>query len=201
MKRWCLLALACLCAPAWADQPFSLSGRISLRQDEQAYYGTLDWQHAGDRDDLSLTGPFGQGAAELHRDASGAVLQLPDGTRHEASTLQALADRLFGAPIPIAALPDWLRGIAPDAYLDAAGRPKRLVLPDWTVEWLRYDDTGHPVLISLQSATVGVRLHVDSWLEGLTPVAPPPTITAPDAASPAAAAPEPGSAAAPETQP
>lgn len=154
-----------LCGPVLADTPFNLSGRISIRQQEQAYYGTITWRHTERTDELTLAGPFGQGMAELRRNGDSAVLQLPNGERHEAPTLEALADRLFGAPLPIAALPDWIRGIAPDAHLDDQQRPLRLVLTDWTVEWLRYGDDGRPQLLSLESPDVGVRLRIDSWAD------------------------------------
>ena len=161
-----LLSLG-LCGVAQADAGFSLSGRISIRQQETAYHGTLSWQHSVAQDDLVLAGPFGQSMAELYRDEHGAVLSLPDGAQVRAETLDALAGRLFGTPIPIAALPDWLRGIAPDATKDKSGRPARLVVPEWIVEWLRYGDNGKPQLILIESSdsTVSVRLRVDSWEE------------------------------------
>ena len=165
MKSLFVVALGMLlCGPARADAPFTLEGRISIRQGEQAYHGTLHWRHTARTDELTLAGPLGQGAAELRRDGAAAVLRLPDGERHQAATLEALADRLFGAPLPLAELPDWIRGIAPDAQLDAQQRPQRLVRPDfWIVEWLRYDDSGRPQLLSLESQDVGVRLRIDSW--------------------------------------
>ena len=155
-----------VCSSALADAPFTLEGRISIRQGEQAYHGTLFWRHTERTDELTLTGPLGQGAAELRRDGGSAVLRLPDGGRHEAATLETLADRLFGAPLPLAELPDWIRGVAPEAQLDEQQRPLRLVRPDfWIVEWLRYDDAGRPQLLSLESQDVGVRLRIDSWAE------------------------------------
>jgi outer membrane lipoprotein LolB len=150
---------------AQADAGFVLSGRISVRQQDTAYHGTLNWSHDVAKDELLLAGPLGQGAAELRRDGQGVVLTLPNGEQHQAETLDALADRLFGAPIPIAALPNWLRGIAPDAVKDENGRPSRLVSQGWTVEWLRYDDKGKPQLISVEGKDVSVRLRVDSWEE------------------------------------
>ena len=165
MKRLFVIALGwLLCGPVHAEAPFTLNGRIAIRQGEQAYHGTLYWRHSARSDALTLTGPLGQGAAELRRDGNTAVLQLPDGQCHEAATLEALATRLFGAALPITALPDWIRGIAPDATLDAQQRPLLLVLPDaWSVEWLRYDDDGRPQLLQLESPEVGVRLRIDSW--------------------------------------
>ncbi|HTJ96436.1 MAG TPA: lipoprotein insertase outer membrane protein LolB [Rhodocyclaceae bacterium] len=152
-----------LCGVAQADAGFSLSGRISIRQQDTAYHGTLSWQHSSAQDELVLAGPLGQGMAELRRDEHGVVLTLPDGAQHQADTLDALAGRLFGTPIPIAALPDWLRGIAPDASKDEKGRPARLVLPDWTVQWLRYGENGKPQLLLIEGGDVSVRLRVDSW--------------------------------------
>ncbi|HWT54120.1 MAG TPA: lipoprotein insertase outer membrane protein LolB [Rhodocyclaceae bacterium] len=155
-----------LCGVALADAPFTLSGRIAIRQGEQAYNGALHWRHTADTDELTLAGPLGQGVAELRRDGEHAVLQLPNGERHEAATLEALADRLFGTPLPITALPDWIRGVAPDAQLDELKRPLRLVLPDfWMIQWLRYDDAGRPQLLSLENQDVGVRLRIDSWAD------------------------------------
>lgn len=177
MKSLFVIALGVLlCSSVQADAPFTLEGRISIRQGEQAYHGALHWRHSERADELTLAGPLGQGAAELRRDGMAAVLRLPDGERHEAATLEALADRLFGAPLPLAELPDWIRGIAPDAQLDEQQRPQRLVRPDfWIVEWLRYDDSGRPQLLSLESQDVGVRLRIDSWSdhadEGLTDAA------------------------------
>ena len=166
MRRFLILAWGVLVSGlVYADGAFSLAGRISIRHQDTAYHGTLNWQHSLDTDELVLAGPLGQGMAELRRDAKGVVLELPDNERHEADTLDALAGRLFGAPLPIAMLPDWIRGIAPDAHLDDMQRPRRLVLPDWTVEWLRYDDTGRLLLLSLESPEVGVRLRIDSWSE------------------------------------
>lgn len=175
MKQLFVIALGMfLCGPVFADAPFALEGRISIRQAEQAYQGSLYWRHTERSDELTLSGPLGQGAAELRRDGASAVLQLPDGERHEAATLEVLAERLFGAPLPLSELPDWIRGVAPDAQLDAQQRPMRLVLPDfWTVEWLRYDDAGRPQLLSLENQDVGVRLRIDRWADspgdGATP--------------------------------
>lgn len=154
--------------PAFADAPFSLAGRISIRHQETAYHGTLNWQHTQARDELALAGPVGQGMAELRRDDNGVVLLLPNGERHEAQTLDALAERMFGAQLPITALPDWIRGIAPQAERDEQQRPLRLVWSDWTVEWLRYDAAGRPQLLLLESPAVGVRLRIDSWTDGPT---------------------------------
>ena len=150
---------------AYADTGFALSGRISIRHQDAAYHGVIDWLHSDQTDELVLTSPLGQGVAELRRNGASAVLSLPNGERHEAATLEALAARLFGTPLPLAALPDWMRGIAPQAERNEARQPRRLVLPDWTVECLRYDEAGRPQLLSLESPDLALRLRIDRWDE------------------------------------
>ncbi len=150
---------------AYADNGFALSGRISIRHQDAAYHGVITWQHSAQADELILTSPLGQGMAELRRNGTTAVLSLPNGERHEAATLEALAARLFGAPLPLAELPSWLRGTAPEAERNEAQQPRRLVLPDWTIEWLRYDDAGRPQLLSLESPDLALRLRIDRWDE------------------------------------
>lgn len=160
-----LLCALLLSGVAFGDTGFALSGRISIRHQDAAYHGIIDWSHSDQADELVLTSPLGQGVAELHRNGALAVLSLPNGERHEATTLEALAARLFGAPLPLAALPDWMRGIAPEAERNEAQQPRRLVLPDWTVEWLRYDEAGRPQLLSLESPDLALRLRIDRWDE------------------------------------
>jgi outer membrane lipoprotein LolB len=120
----CLAALwlaACAELPA-ADAPLELGpalsrlnveGRISLRQGEQLSHMRFRWEHTPQSDTVLLMSPLGQGLAELVRDAGGARLMQPNQAAITADTLPQLAQRVFGAPLPLEAMADWLRGARP----------------------------------------------------------------------------------------
>lgn len=126
MRTWlaCLAALwlaACAELPA-ADGPLGLGpplsylnadGRISLRQGEQLSHMRFRWEHTPQGDVLLLMSPLGQGVAELVRDADGARLVQPNQATITAATLPQLAQRVFGASLPLEAVVDWLRGAQP----------------------------------------------------------------------------------------
>jgi outer membrane lipoprotein LolB len=127
MRPWlaCLVALllvACAESPPLSDVPLTLGpplqrlaaeGRISLRQGDRRDHLRFRWEHTPGSDVVLLMSPLGQGVAELVRDATGARLTQPNQPVIAADTLSQLAQRVFGAPLPLEAMADWLRGARP----------------------------------------------------------------------------------------
>lgn len=128
MRVWlyCLAALilaACAeLAPQADDAPrlgpplasVSAEGRISLRQGERRDHLRFRWEHTPGSDVVLLMSPLGQGLAELTRDRNGARLTQSNQATITADTLPQLAQRVLGAPLPLEAMADWLRGARPD---------------------------------------------------------------------------------------
>lgn len=124
MRFWlaCLVAAtlaACVELPSRIDESpalgppldrFSAAGRISLRQGERRDHLRFRWEHEPGSDVVMLMSPLGQGIAELTRDAAGARLVQPNQPLVIAASLPELAQRVVGAPLPLEALADWLRG-------------------------------------------------------------------------------------------
>lgn len=146
--------------PAQAED-FALTGRVSVRHENNAYQSNLAWDHADSNDRLILTTPLGQGIATLERDAEGAILRLPNGREWREETLDVLAGRLFSTPLPIASLADWICGIAPHAVRDDHGRPQSLLENGWQVTWLRYDAANKPQLLTVEGDNLVLRLLID----------------------------------------
>ena len=94
-------------------QQFSAEGRISLRQGERRDHLRFRWEHRPGNDIVLLMSPLGQGLAELTRDAAGARLRRPNQVAVVAGTLPQLAQQVFGAPLPLEHMADWLRGAEP----------------------------------------------------------------------------------------
>lgn len=138
-------------------QRFAADGRISLRQGERRDHLRFHWEHSAGSDVVLLMSPLGQGLAELARDAGGARLTQPNHPLIAADTLPQLAQRVFGAPLPLEALADWLRGARPALAGEADG---------WQVvvsETSAYRQHRLLRIIEARREDVEFKLIVDEW--------------------------------------
>lgn len=92
---------------------FAAEGRLSLRQGERRDHLRFRWEHEPGSDVVLLMSPLGQGLAELKRDATGATLKQANQPLLAADTLPQLAQQVFGTPLPLEAMADWMRGARP----------------------------------------------------------------------------------------
>ena len=98
-----------------AQPPPDLAGRLAIRVDASAktpsksFSADFDLRGNADRGTLRLTGPLGATLAEVRWQPGRAELADGQGTR-AFDTLDAMAQELFGEPMPLVALIDWLRG-------------------------------------------------------------------------------------------
>jgi outer membrane lipoprotein LolB len=131
-------------------QQFSMTGRMAVRQADTRHHVSIDWRHTPERDEILLATPFGQGIAELVRDASGARLTLADRRSVSAADWDTLAQEVFGVALPLNGAHRWLLG-------DPAGAA------GWRVTIHERDPAGLPTLIELERDEIEVRLKVDAW--------------------------------------
>lgn len=138
-------------------QQFTAEGRISLRQGDRRDHLRFRWEHAPGRDVVLLMSPLGQGMAELTRDAAGARLVQPNQATIAADTLAQLAQRVVGAPLPLEAMADWLRGARPALNGEEDG---------WRVEISETSAYRQHRLLRIMEAhreDVEFKLVVDDW--------------------------------------
>jgi outer membrane lipoprotein LolB len=120
MKRRALLSAALVgisgCANLGPQQPPpDLAGRLAVRVDASAttpsrsFSADFDLRGNSNRGTLRLSGPLGATLAEVRWLPGRAELADAQGTR-AYDTLDAMAQDLFGEPLPLIALIDWLRG-------------------------------------------------------------------------------------------
>ncbi len=120
MKRRGLLSATAFalsgCASLGPQQPPpDLAGRLAVRIDATAqapsrsFSADFDLRGNADRGTLRLTGPLGATLAEVRWQPGRAELADAQGAR-TYGTLDAMAQDLFGEPLPLVALTDWLRG-------------------------------------------------------------------------------------------
>lgn len=114
-------------------------GRLSVRVDSapvQAFSAAFELQGSADSGTLTLTSPLGTMLAEA-RWTPASVVWRSAGEQRSFKTLDEMTQQLTGTALPVAALFDWLRGIAtpssgwqPDLQEYALGRIQaRRVLP------------------------------------------------------------------------
>jgi outer membrane lipoprotein LolB len=117
-RRGALVAVAAVLAGCASVPPPArpdLSGRLSVRVEATAttpsrsFASDFDLRGDASRGALRLTGPLGATLAEVRWQPGQAELTDNQGTRR-FDTLDAMAQALFGEPLPLAALIDWLRG-------------------------------------------------------------------------------------------
>ncbi len=140
-------------------QGYSAEGRISLRQGERSDHLKFRWEHTRDSDTVLLMSPLGQGLAELTRDTTGARLRQPNQALIEADNLPQLAQRVFGAPLPLEAMAEWMRGAKPSLSGEIDG---------WQVlisDTLPYRQSRLLRVMEASRGDVEFKLIVDEWDE------------------------------------
>ena len=173
----CLCLLLAGCA-AIKEQPadslpvgdaFYLSGRVSVKFGTEAASGRITWQHDAASDELLFSAPLGQGVARIvWRDAV-ASLTTSDQKSYQAGDVETLTEQVLGWRLPLAGMPNWVRGRAAagapaQTQLDGSRRLAQLRQSGWLVEFLEYaGDKGPPWRLRMSREEVEIRLVIDQW--------------------------------------
>jgi outer membrane lipoprotein LolB len=148
---------------------FTLDGRLAVRHGEAHYSANLSWQHSVARDAILLSGPLGQGLAEMVRDDGGARLTLADHREFVAAGLDQLSAQVFGVALPLSGMARWVLGDATDGSVSASDdtlRPREMAVQGWTIELLEWESPASsalPTLIDVHRDDLGTRLKVLEW--------------------------------------
>ena len=150
---------------------YTLEGRVSVKRGDTARQAGLVWQHGLERDEIELSGPLGQKAAHLSRDAGGARLETASRETFTAANWGSLAERVLGVALPLDNLAHWVTATidmeaARDTQRDPAGRPLRVWDNGWQIDYRAYESAepdALPTLIELHCDDIDVRLKIDTW--------------------------------------
>jgi outer membrane lipoprotein LolB len=152
-----------------AGEAFQLSGRVSVKYGAEAASGKIAWQHDAEGDDLLISTPLGQGVARIVRRGGFANLTTSDQKVYQASDIETLTGQVLGWRLPLAGLPDWVRGrpvagTPAETQLDGSRRLAELKQSGWLVEFLDYaDGSALPSRLRLSRQEVEIRLIIDQW--------------------------------------
>lgn len=150
-------------------EAFYLSGRVAVKYGDEAASGRISWEHELNGDDLLFSSPLGQGVAHIVRRDGLVSLTTSDQKVYRADDVESLTETVLGWRLPLAGLPDWVRGRAAagapaQTKLDGSRRLAELRQSGWLVDFLAYDDaTGLPAKLRLSRENVEIRLAIDHW--------------------------------------
>ena len=152
------------------------AGRVGVNDGKEAFSASLRWQQNRDSYDIRLSGPLGQGVAQVTGTPEGVALRTSDreGTL-VAPTAEALIEQSLGWPLPVSGLRFWILGITmPDTpvvsrEIDRWGRLVRLEQSGWRIrytEYARVDGVDLPSKMELEHAPFSARIAVNRWEPG-----------------------------------
>ncbi len=151
---------------------FKLDGRVSVKTESQRFSGGLSWQRSSGDEQLLLTSPLGQGAAEISRKDGALVLIGADGAVITAANDELLLEKVLGLKLPLEGLVYWLSGLPRPgvtflAEQDQDGRMAALEQDGWRIEYDRFRALDGRMLPGRLFAQRGddleFRLVVDHW--------------------------------------
>jgi len=156
--------------PDWRFQ-----GRVAVSNGRQGGSGRIDWDQQGPMYQVQLSAPVTRQSWVLQGDGAGGgrLDGLGDGPRDGADARQLLLEAT-GWDVPVAQLPDWVRGLVlagvdeNGLQRDADGRPRHLQQDGWDVQYMEWypAQDGRPALPRRMEASRGaarVRVVIDQW--------------------------------------
>jgi outer membrane lipoprotein LolB len=165
------LLAACAALPEPSPPPpggFELSGRVAVHHPKDAASGKIFWRHSDDADELLITSPLGQGIARINRERDEYRLVTGDNQLYRASDAESLTEQALGWRLPLAGLPDWVRGRASPGRPAETRRNASGVLElrqdGWRIVYEEFRE-GRPFRLRLSRDDLEIRLIVDRWTD------------------------------------
>jgi outer membrane lipoprotein LolB len=146
------------------DQPFNVSGRLSVQVDGKGQVANFEWTHSPARDELSVNTPIGSTVARLTRDADGVTLEA-DGKHWQAPDVETLTESRLGWRLPLGNLVWWLRGRAAPGVPLTLSEDGSLLQQGWRIRFTA-DSTNpgpYPKRVDLERDNLSIRLVTYRW--------------------------------------
>ena len=151
-------------------ESFELQGRVFVRFGARAFSGSMRWRHALEIDEVWLSGPLGQTAAYIVRDANGAMLRTADQQTYRSISLDALMQDGLGWTLPLADLSYYVLDQVPPGdgtsttERDAEHRLLQVVRDGWKVTLIPGHESNmahRPLRLRMRKDEIEIRLVID----------------------------------------
>jgi len=150
---------------------WTLVGKIGIRAAKESNAAQVNWQQQNEYFKINLSGPFGQGAAELSGTFESVLLKIAGQQELQTNQPEAVLLEQTGWDIPIKPLLYWIKGMPSPGQkasfeLDAEGRLSRLTQAQWQLEYTGYQQLESlwlPKKIQLYRDQVKLTLVIKGW--------------------------------------
>ncbi len=147
-------------------QAWTASGRIGVSGVEQSGSGSFTWNQQADISDVQVRGPVGIGSLLIRMQGQGVTVQASNGAQYDAdAAMSELALRL-GAPVPVAQLRYWVRGLAAPGAHQWSEPGTALEQQGWQIrysDWSQRDALRLPGRVVLNREQVRIVIVVQEW--------------------------------------
>lgn len=148
------------------------SGRVGIRTENDAISGNFNWLGGKDILDLSIIGPFGQGATQLRRLDDGNIELKYDDIVVQGSSAADLLNSHFGWNFPVEQVSYWMRGLAspntPSKIIKQFNSelPQEIIQDGWTITYSQFstiDGLQLPSKLQAANPPFKVNLIITQW--------------------------------------
>lgn len=159
----------------WTPSPvpaaWRLSGRTSLRLEDEGVTATVVWDQSGSEYRIDLRGAFGAGSLRIVGDDDVVRLTTADGERYTADSPRELVRAVTGYDLPVSFLRYWVTG-RPVPWLDgrvtpdSAGLPSVIRQSGWRVTYEAFRSVGRyrlPDRVAVAREGMSVRIAIGDW--------------------------------------
>ena len=154
-----------------ARDRFELKGRVAVASGAEGFNARLRWVQDGARSQVALQGPLGAGGMQVTADGPHLSIITSHGERLDSDAARTELTARLGFEPPLDSLRYWILGVPDPARpateaLDTQQRLESLRQSGWQIDYGGYMAVGRewlPARMTLQRASVRVRLIVDDW--------------------------------------
>jgi outer membrane lipoprotein LolB len=147
-------------------------GRVGIRTQDDALSGNFSWRQGDNLLDLSIIGPFGQGATSLRQTQTGEIELKYDNITVQGPSADQLLLHHFGWQFPVSQVAYWIRGLpAPSSSATVLPRfdsplPQSIQQDGWIVEYKQFSDVRGlqlPSKLEASNPPYRVNLIINQW--------------------------------------
>lgn len=146
-------------------QQWSLDGRLALNAGKESWSANLLWQHDPKLEHLKLSGPLGQGAADIKLEPGRVVIDRGGKDVQTSNNPEQFINQQLGLSVPIHSLSYWVVGV-PEPSTVVFETDNGFKQGDWIVTYKEMQLVGKrqlPKKMVVMNDQVRVKIMIDQW--------------------------------------